>query len=131
MAKAIHSMIRVLEEGRSTAFYDTAFGLKVAERLAFENFTLLYLRSPETGFELELTINHGRTEPYALGDGYGHLAFSVDDLEAEHARFTSQGLNPTPVKELQHSGRPLAKFFFVQDPDGYKIEVLQRGGRYE
>jgi lactoylglutathione lyase len=131
MAKAIHSMIRVLDEERSVAFYDQAFGLKVADRLAFEGFTLVYLRNAESGFELELTVNHGRSEPYALGDGYGHLAVSVDDLEAEHARFAALGLDPLAVKEFKHDGQLLAKFFFVQDPDGYKIEVLQRGGRYE
>jgi lactoylglutathione lyase len=131
MAKAIHFMIRVLDEQRSLAFYEKAFGLTVADRLAFEGFTLLYLSNGESGFELELTVNHGRTEPYALGDGYGHLALAVDDLGAEHARFEASGLNPTPLKELKLEGRPLARFFFVQDPDGYKIEVLQRGGRYE
>lgn len=131
MAKAIHSMIRVLNEQRSVDFYDKAFGLKVADRLPFEGFTLLYLRNAETEFELELTINHDRTEPYALGDGYGHLAFSVDNLEAEHARLETLGLDPLPVKEFKHGGQLLAKFFFVQDPDGYKIEVLQRHGRYK
>jgi lactoylglutathione lyase len=131
MAKAVHSMIRVLYEQRSLAFYDKAFGLTVAERLAFEGFTLIYLSNPESGFELELTVNHDRTEPYVLGDGYGHLAFSVGNLEAEHARFESLGLGPTSLKELKLDGRSLARFFFVQDPDGYKIEVLQRGGRYK
>ncbi|MFC1460840.1 VOC family protein [Microvirga arabica] len=131
MAKAIHSMIRVLDEQHSLSFYEKAFGLIVAERLAFEGFTLVYLSSPESEFELELTVNHGRTEPYVLGDGYGHLAFSVDDLEAEHARFEALGLSPTSLKELKLDGRPPARFFFLQDPDGYKIEVLQRGGRYK
>jgi lactoylglutathione lyase len=124
-------MIRVLDEQRSLAFYDRAFGLQVADRLAFEGFTLVYLSNGESGFELELTINHGRTEPYALGDGYGHLAFSVDDLANEHARFEALGLGPTPLRELKVDGKPPARFFFVQDPDGYKIEVLQRGGRYK
>ncbi|WP_262031242.1 VOC family protein [Microvirga sp. Mcv34] len=131
MAKAIHSMIRVLDEQRSLAFYEKAFGLAVAERLAFEGFTLVYLSNGDSEFELELTINHDRTEPYAIGDGYGHLAFSVDDLEAEHARFDSLGLSSTPLRELKLEGKPPARFFFVQDPDGYKIEVLQRGGRYK
>ena len=130
MAKAIHSMIRVLDEERSVAFYDQAFGLKVADRLAFEGFTLVYLRNARADFEVELTINHGRTEPYSLGDGYGHVAFVVDDLEAEHRRFESLGFKPNPVKEFHRDGALLAKFFFVQDPDGYKIEVLQRHGRY-
>jgi len=130
MAKAVHTMIRVLDEKRSAAFYADAFGLQVADRFAFPGFTLVYLRSAEADFELELTINEGRTEPYALGDGYGHLAFVVDDLEAEHRRLEGLGLAPTPVKQLEHGGQVLAKFFFVQDPDGYKIEVLQRRGRY-
>ncbi|WP_112663997.1 VOC family protein [Microvirga flavescens] len=131
MAKAIHSMIRVLNEARSVEFYEKAFGLKVADRFAFEGFTLVYLRNAEADFELELTINHDRTEPYALGDGYGHLAFAVGDLDAEHARFTTLGLAPTPLKDFAHNGQPLARFFFVQDPDGYKIEVLQSRGRYK
>jgi lactoylglutathione lyase len=131
MAKAIHMMIRVLEEGRSVAFYQTAFGLHVADRLAFDGFTLVYLRNAAADFEVELTINHGRTEPYALGDGYGHVAFAVENLEAEHARFAAAGLAPNPVKEFMREGALLAKFFFVSDPDGYKIEVLQRHGRYQ
>jgi lactoylglutathione lyase len=123
-------MVRVLEEARSVAFYDVAFGLKIADRFAFEGFTLVYLSNPESDFEVELTINHDRKEPYALGDGYGHVAFAVEDLEAEHARFAAAGLNPNPVKEFHREGALLAKFFFVQDPDGYRIEVLQKHGRY-
>ena len=130
MAKAIHSMIRVLDEARSVAFYRAAFGLEIADRFAFDGFTLVYLRSPDADFELELTINHDRKEPYALGDGYGHIAFAVADLDAEHARFTREGLSPNPVKEFFREGALLARFFFVQDPDGYKIEVLQAHGRY-
>ncbi|WP_337267945.1 VOC family protein [Oryzifoliimicrobium ureilyticus] len=130
MAKMIHCMIRVLDESRSLAFYQKAFGLRVAERLDFDTFTLIYLSNDETGFELELTVNKGRTVPYSLGDGYGHLALSVDELEVEHRRFTEEGLNPGKIVELNRDGKPLAVFFFVTDPDGYKIEVLQRRGRY-
>ena len=131
MAKAIHSMIRVLDETRSVAFYDQAFGLKVADRLDFASFTLIYLSNAETGFELELTVNKGRTAPYELGDGYGHLAVSVEDVEAEHARFEAAGLAPRKLVDFQKDGVPVAKFFFVADPDGYQIEVLQRGGRFK
>ena len=130
MAKAIHSMIRVLDEARSLAFYETAFGLTVADRLDFPEFTLVYLSNAETGFELELTVNKDRTEPYDLGDGYGHLAVSVDDLEAEHARFSAEGLNPRKLVEFAPAGEVVAKFFFVADPDGYQIEVLAREGRF-
>ena len=130
MAKAIHSMIRVLDEARSLRFYQTAFGLEIADRLDFPEFTLVYLANDEAAFELELTINKGRAEPYALGDGYGHIAFVVEDLEAEHARFEAAGLAPRKIVAFEREGRLLARFFFVEDPDGYKIEVLQRHGRY-
>ncbi len=130
MAKAIHVMIRVLDEARSVAFYGTAFGLKVADRLDFDGFTLVYLSNPESGFELELTVNKGRTEPYSLGDGYGHFAVSVSDVEAEHARLTAAGLMPRKMVDFQKDGVRVAKFFFIADPDGYQIEVLQRAGRF-
>jgi lactoylglutathione lyase len=130
MAKAIHSMIRVLDETRSLAFYDTAFGLKVADRLDFDSFTLVYLSNAESTFEVELTINKGRIEPYALGDGYGHLAVSVADVAAEHARLTEAGLQPRKIVDFAPAGSVIARFFFIADPDGYQIEVLERGGRY-
>lgn len=131
MAKAIHMMIRVLDEARSVDFYERAFGLTVADRLDFEKFTLVYLRNPENDFEIELTINKGESEPYDLGNGYGHVAFAVDDLESEHARFTEAGFEPRKIVEFAPGGEVIAKFFFVADPDGYQIEVLQRGGRYQ
>lgn len=130
MAKAIHSMVRVLDEGRAVAFYRAAFGLDVADRIDFPEFTLIYMRNDEEPFEVELTVNKDRSEPYQLGDGYGHLAVSVGDLDAERARMESAGLHPGLVRELKQDGKVLGRFFFISDPDGYKIEVLQRGGRF-
>jgi lactoylglutathione lyase len=130
MAKLIHAMVRVLDEARSVDFYDNAFGLKVADRFDFDDFTLVYLRNPEVDFDVELTVNKGRTEPYLHGDGYGHVAFVVDDLDGEHERFEKLGLNPNPIKEFNRDGSLMARFFFVTDPDGYRIEMLQRHGRY-
>lgn len=130
MAKAIHMMVRVVDLDRSIAFYRTAFGLEVADTFDFDSFTLVYLRNAEADFEVELTLNKGRAEPYSHGDGYGHIAFAVDDLDAEHKRFVEAGLSPNPIKEFHRDGGLMARFFFVQDPDGYKIEVLQRHGRY-
>ena len=130
MAKVIHSMIRVRDLDASMKFYETAFGLKSADRFDFDGFTLVYLRNPENDFEIELTWNHGRAEPYTHGDGYGHVAVAVPDLDGEHRRFAERGLNPNPIKEFNRDGALMARFFFVQDPDGYKIEVLQRHGRY-
>ena len=130
MAKAVHMMVRVLDLDRSIAFYKTALDLDVADRFEFDGFTLVYLRNAEADFEVELTLNHGRTEPYTHGDGYGHLAVGVDDLDALHARLTAAGIGPQPIKEFHRDGGLMARFFFIQDPDGYKIEVLQRHGRY-
>lgn len=128
--KAIHSMIRVLDEQRSVEFYKSAFDLEISERLDFETFTLVYLCNAENDFELELTVNKDRTEPYDLGDGYGHIAFCIDDLDAAHERFEKSGFEPGKIVEFNRDVGLLARFFFVQDPDGYEIEVLQRHGRY-
>ena len=130
MAKAIHMMVRVRDEARSLDFYKKAFGLEVADRLDFPEFTLVYLSNSEAPFEVELTINKGRTERYELGNGYGHVAFVVDDLDAEHSRFEAEGLRPRKIVEFNRDGKQIARFFFVEDPDGYKIEVLQKFGRY-
>ncbi|MEL6963892.1 MAG: VOC family protein [Pseudomonadota bacterium] len=130
MAKAIHMMVRVLDLEKSITFYQNAFGLDVADRFDFDGFTLVYLRNDEIDFEVELTWNQDRTEPYPHGEAYGHIAFAVDDLEAEHARFVDLGYEPRDIKEFMRDGALLAKFFFVQDPDGYQIEMLQRHGRY-
>lgn len=131
MAKTIHSMIRVLNEASSVAFYQQAFGLEIADRLDFATFTLIYLRNAESEFEVELTVNKGRTEPYNLGDGYGHLAVVVDELDAEHARFKQLGLTIRDIVDFRNEGERVARFFFVEDPDGYKIEVIERGGRFK
>jgi lactoylglutathione lyase len=130
MAKPVHSMIRVLDEARSLDFYSRAFDLQIADRLGFEDFALVYLRHASSPFELELTVNFGRKEPYNAGDGYGHLAVVVDNLDAEHARFEREKLSPGPLRDLKHDCTTLARFFFVSDPDGYKIEVIQKGGRF-
>lgn len=130
MARMIHSMIRVMDEKHSCAFYEKAFGMTPFYRLGFDDFTLVYLRTPENDFELELTINHGRTEPYDLGTGYGHIALSVADLDAEHTRMKATGLSPKDVKQFDKDGAKIARFFFIEDPDGYKIEVLERSGHF-
>ena len=88
------------------------------------------MRNPAADFEVELTIDYDCDKPYDLGDGYGHIAFAVDDLATEHQRFERERLKPLAVKEFHREGALLAKFFFVVDHDGYKIEFLQKHGRY-
>ena len=130
MAKLVHSMVRVTDEARSVDFYRLAFALEVIDRLPFDSFTLVYLANSESSFELELTVNHG-TESYDLGNGYGHLAVVVDDVAAEHARFTAEGLTVGKLVDFKNGDALVARFFFATDPDGYKIEVIQRGGRFK
>ena len=98
--------------------------------MEFADFALIYLRDPSSSFEVELMVNFDRKQPYELGDGYGHLAVMVDDLDAEHARFEREKLSPGPLRDFKHDGATLARFFFVSDLDGYKIEVIQKGGRF-
>ena len=124
-------MIRVIDEDRSVDFYRRAFGLEIVNRLEFADFTLIYLAHELDGFELELTINHGRTEAYDLGDGYGHLAVVVNNLQAEYDRFIGEGFTVGKIVDMKNGNMPVARFFFATDPDGYKIEVIQKGGRFQ
>ncbi|MFT6968101.1 MAG: lactoylglutathione lyase [Cellvibrionaceae bacterium] len=131
MAKIIHAMIRVLDLEISKTFYHKTFELVPDYELDFESFALVYLRNKENDMEIELTLNKGETTPYTHGTGYGHIAVCVDDLEAEHSRFTDLNLKPTDIVAFAPDNNLIARFFFITDPDGYKIEVLQRHGHYQ
>lgn len=130
MPKLIHAMIRVLDLDKSLAFYRDALGLQEAYRLDFPDFALVYLRNAENDFEIELTLNKGRSEAYTYGTGYGHVAVCVDDIEAEHRRLNALGIATGEVKSFRDGEALIARFFFIQDPDGYKVEVLERHGHY-
>lgn len=132
MAKLIHTMIRVRDLDRSLAFYDKVLGLAIGHRLDFDDFSLVYLRNAESDAELELTWNKAHDEPYTHGDGYGHVAVVVEDAERERNRLIGLGFTPNDVRALHdRDGQLLARYFFIQDPDGYKIEVLERHGHYQ
>ena len=131
MAKVIHIMIRVLELERSLKFYADVLNLHEAHRLDFPDFALVYLRNAQNDFEVELTLNKGRTEPYTHGDGYGHIGVVVPDAAASQAALVAKGYAPAAVKEFKRGDELLARFFFIQDPDGYKIEMLERHGHYQ
>ncbi|WP_322095447.1 VOC family protein [Paraburkholderia bannensis] len=131
MPKLIHTMIRVQDLERSLAFYDTVLGMTPSHRLDFDDFTLVYLRNAEADAEIELTWNKGRDTPYTHGDGYGHVAAVVDDARAERERLLGLGFTPKDLREFKDQGGDLlARYFFVEDPDGYKIEVLEKHGHY-
>lgn len=130
MSKLIHAMIRVYDLNSSIDFYQEALGLEVAERYDFDDFSLVYLSNAESDFELELTFNKNQQEPYSHGSGYGHIAVSVEDLETIHQDLVTRGLNPNEIKTLSAENGLSASFFFITDPDGYQIEFIQRGGRF-
>lgn len=130
MAKLVHCMIRVLDETRSVEFYRSALDLEVVSRNQFDGFTLIYLSNQESEFELELTVNIGRTQPYSLGDGYGHVAVTTNDIQTDHTRLSQLGHSVGKITEMLHDGELFARFFFLTDPDGYKIEFIQRNGRF-
>jgi lactoylglutathione lyase len=130
MPKIIHTMIRVFDPVCSLKFYEEGFGFAITHRLDFDDFSLIYIKNPENDFEIELTHNFSRTKPYTHGDGYGHYAFVTSDLQHLHDKLNKLGFAPLPIKEFKKEGELLARFFFVQDPDGYKIEVLQEGAHY-
>ncbi len=121
----IHICYRVMNLEASENFYRDAFGFEISRKKDYpeHKFTLSYMTSAGLPFELELTYNYDPQQPYVIGDGYSHLAVGVADLEGSHQRHTDMGLNPTPMKGLP--GSP-PKFYFVTDPDGFKIEVVRK-----
>ena len=121
----IHTMIRILDENRSLAFY-RAFGFseRGRQRVGGDTATVIFLALPGDGSRLELTLNDGRVEPYEVGTGYGHIALTVDDMDAELARLAAAGTQPEKAPYAPYPGGP--QICFVRDPDGYRIELLSR-----
>ena len=115
MTKFLHTCVRVKDLEASLQFYQEALGFKEVRRNDFPEykFTLDY--------ELELTYNYDH-EVYDLGNGYGHIAVGVDDLEATHQAHKEAGYNVTDLSGLP--GKP-KMYYFITDPDGYKIEVIR------
>lgn len=121
--KMLHTCIRVKDLDASIAFYTQAFPLKEVRRKDFPDhkFTLVFLATEGEDFEIELTYNYDH-EAYDLGDGYGHLAVGVEDLESSHQAHKDAGYPVTDLKGLPGSE---PHYYFVQDPDGYKVEVIR------
>ncbi|WP_203266191.1 VOC family protein [Streptococcus uberis] len=120
--KALHTCIRVKNLEESLAFYTTAFPFKETRRRDFPDskFTLVYLALEGEDYELELTYNYGR-EAYDLGNGYGHIAIGSEDFQADYDKHVQAGYSVTDIKGLTDKS---ARYYFIQDPDGYKIEVI-------
>ena len=127
--KQIHTCVRVRDIDASIRFYE-ALGFEKRGKLQFQTAHNIYMGLPGDGDTLELTVNEGREEPYDLGDGYNHIAITVDDIQATVAQLADQGIEPE--EPPYHPGdRPeLGPICFVQDPDGYRIELID-GGAFE
>ena len=122
----VHTCVRVLDPDRSVAFYE-ALGYERRGKLQFETAYNLYMGLPGDADTLELTVNIGREEPYDLGDGYNHIAVTVDDLDAQLAELSKIGVEPEKPP-FNPGGRPeIGRICFVQDPDGYRIELIDGG----
>ncbi len=123
----IHTCYRINEIDRSVAFYE-ALGFRELRRMPIRDEAInVFMNLPEDGDEprLELTYNFGRTEPYELGTGYGHIAITTSDLDATLARLKEQGIEPErPPYKIREDGGFIC---FVRDPDQYRIEIIERG----
>ncbi|KAF1303450.1 MULTISPECIES: lactoylglutathione lyase [Enterococcus] len=121
--KMAHTCVRVKNLEASLDFYQQAFGFEETRRRDFpENkFTLVYLSLPNDPYELELTYNYDHAA-YDLGDGYGHIAIAVSDLEKLHQEQKEKSYNVTDLKGLPGTA---PSYYFIVDPDGYKIEVIR------
>jgi lactoylglutathione lyase len=117
----VHTAYRVRDIDASLRFYE-ALGFERRGRLNFPTAYNVYLGLPGDSDRLELTVNRGRDEPYDLGSGYGHIALTVDDLDATLAGLADKGIEPEREPYTVPSG---ARICFVQDPDGYRVELIE------
>jgi lactoylglutathione lyase len=123
----IHTCYRITDIDRSVAFYN-ALGFNEVGRLPIRDEAVnVFMGLPEDGPEprLELTFNVGQTEPYEIGTGYGHIAITTADIDGALSQLASQGIEPErPPYTVRDRG---PRICFVRDPDGYRIELVERG----
>jgi lactoylglutathione lyase len=130
MTRYLHTMYRITDPEKSRAFYE-AIGLEFRRdmdivRNGEKEATNYFFGVPGQEEELELTLNHdGRT--YDLGTGYGHIALAVDDLAETLERLHAQGIEAEREPYRVREGGSL--LCFVRDPDGYRIELIDRSGK--
>ena len=121
----IHTCYRITDVDRSVAFY-TALGFEERRRMPIRDEAInVFMGLPGDGDRLELTYNYG-VDSYELGTGYGHVAVTVDDIDAALARLAEQGIEPERAPYRVREGG--SRICFVRDPDGYRIELIDRSG---
>jgi len=130
MTRYLHTMLRITDPEKTRAFYE-ALGLEFRRdmdivRNGEREATNYFFGVPGEDAELEFTFNHdGRA--YELGTAYGHVAFAVDDLDQTLAQLKEQGIEPEREPYRVREGG--SRLCFVRDPDGYRIELLDRSAR--
>ena len=128
MSRLLHTMLRVMDLDRSIQFYTGLLGMKELRRSENESqrYTLAFVGYGEVSGtnEIELTYNWDQTEPYAIGTAFGHLAVGVPDVAATCERLRADGVKITREAGPVKGGSTVIAF--VEDPDGYKVELVQR-----
>jgi lactoylglutathione lyase len=123
----IHTCYRITDIDRSVAFYN-ALGFEEIGRIPIrDEATNVFMNQPGDGDSprLELTFNHGKTDPYDIGTGYGHIAITVDDLDGTLSKLEEVGIEPErPPYTVRDGGNRIC---FVRDPDQYRIELIEIG----
>lgn len=123
--KFLHTMVRVKDLDKSFKFYTEELGFVESRRKEFpeKKFDLVYLKLPQSpDYELELTYNYDQEEGYEIGTGYGHIAISNPDINTLREKLMKKGYEVTEIRGLTPNSN---KYFFVTDPDGYRIEIIQ------
>jgi lactoylglutathione lyase len=130
MTSYLHTMVRITDPAKTRAFYE-ALGLEFRRefdivRNGEKEATNYFFGVPDEDVELEFTFNHD-SRTYELGSGYGHVAYAVDDLDETLAALAGQGIEPEREPYRVREGG--SRICFVQDPDGYRIELIDRSGK--
>lgn len=124
--KFLHTMIRVKDLEKSVDFYTKKLGFVESRRKEYpdKDFDLVFLTLPGSNdYELELTYNYDREEGYDLGTGYGHIAISHPDIKSIREDLMEKGYEVTEIRGLSKDS---SEYFFVTDPDGYRIEIIEK-----
>jgi lactoylglutathione lyase len=122
----LHTCYRITDIDRSVAFYE-ALGFEDRRRMPIREEAInVFMGLPGDEDRLELTYNFG-VDSYDIGTGYGHIAVSVDDIDETLARLKEQGIEPEREPYRVREGG--SRICFVRDPDGYRIELIDRSGR--